>query len=204
MSSQMPGSYSSSKVGGKRKRSELTVARKKTRYAPKRRLTKRDPFPLIMRNVSMRYQDAPGATLSWGGGATYYASLHTKPTALFDYDYTNVVGNKQPLYYDTLLTATGPYANYLVRKWKTTFTVVNMSAVPVVVFVGQASLSGSVTELDQPTEIQNFPDVKKVFLTEKGGEKCIAQITVWGDLKKWTVSNNDDDFVGFYNSNPTN
>ena len=32
-------------------------------------------------------------------------------------------GNKQPLYYDALLSASGPYKNYKVNSWRTTYTI---------------------------------------------------------------------------------
>lgn len=164
---------------------------------------KRDPFPPIWRNINMRYQDAPGYTMSFPGGVSYYNSFSMFPTSLYDYDYSGAIGNKQPLYFDTLFTSQGPYLFYRVKRWKTVITVVNLSTVPVVVYAGHASITGNTVELDTPTEMQNFPDIKKVFLTEKGGEKCIATITLYGDLSKIAPNFKDSDFTGSYNSSPT-
>lgn len=180
-----------------------SIKKAKRRTTRKNWLVKRDPFPPIMRSVNMRYQDSPGYTLSWPGGVSYYNAFHAYPTSLYDYDYSGAIGNKQPLYYDTLLTSTGPYLYYRVKSWKTVITVVNLSTVPVVVFAGQSSITGSVSELDQPTEMQNFPGVKKEFLTEKGGEKCIAKITLFGNTKNIATNAFDTDFTGSYNSSPT-
>lgn len=193
-------------VGTKRKINVETKRTFKKRKMTKKRvgwLIKRDPFPPINKNINFRYQDTPGYTLNWAGGLSYYNNFNMYPTSLFDYDVSNVVGNKQPLYFDTLFTSTGPYAFYRVTSWKTTVTVVNLSAVPVVVFFGQASITGGTAELDTPTEMQNFPGVKKEFLTEKGGEKCIAKITLYGSLRRLARNWQDSDFVGAYNASPT-
>lgn len=193
------------KVGSKRKADTAfkTSSKKRKFFRRTRKLiSKRDPFPRIMRNVIMRYQDTPGYTMSWPGGVSYYNAFHMYPTSLYDFDYSGVIGNKQPLYFDTLCTSTGPYGNFRVKSWKTTVTVVNLSSVPVVVFLGQASLTGGTAELDTPTEVQNFPGVKKEFLTEKGGEKCIAKLTIYGELSKLATTAKDADWTGGYAANP--
>ena len=66
-------------------------------------------------------------------------------------------GNKQPTFFDAILSSTGPYKNYYVESWETTWTVVNMTSVPVRMYVAPA-LNVS-TEVDSQTEAENFPGV---------------------------------------------
>jgi len=39
-------------------------------------------------------------------------TVQVKPNDMYDYDNTGEAGNKQPLYYDALLSASGPYKQY--------------------------------------------------------------------------------------------
>jgi len=47
-------------------------------------------------------------------------TVQVKPNDMYDYDNTGEAGNKQPLYYDALLSASGPYKQYKTISWKTT------------------------------------------------------------------------------------
>lgn len=117
---------------------------------------------------------APGATLQ---------SLSVMLNSLFDFDKTSLAyfGNKQPLYYDTMLTASGPYKSYQVISWKTTFTIVNNNAVPIQVWVYPPIAATS--EIDSIAEADNFPGVKKLYLTAATGSKNIGTVTVTGHQK---------------------
>ena len=96
--------------------------------------------------------------------ASVLSVLHCCPNSLYDFDKTgSSFGNKQPLYYDTMLTVSGPYKAYQVISWKTTYTIVNNSAVPITVFaIPPISATG---EIDSIAEADNFPGVKRLFLT---------------------------------------
>jgi len=48
---------------------------------------------------------------------------------MYDYDNTGEAGNKQPLYYDALLSASGPYKQYKTISWKTTWYFMNQNRV---------------------------------------------------------------------------
>jgi len=55
--------------------------------------------------VTFLYENA----LSKVSGGTNVVTVQVKPNDMYDYDNTGEAGNKQPLYYDALLSASGPY-----------------------------------------------------------------------------------------------
>jgi len=57
-------------------------------------------------------------------------TVQVKPNDMYDYDNTGEAGNKQPLYYDALLSASGPYKQYKTISWKTTWYFMNQTACP--------------------------------------------------------------------------
>lgn len=102
------------------------------------------------------------------------------PNSLYDFDKTSLayLGNKQPLYYDTMLTASGPYKSYQVISWKTTYTVVNQTATPITVFAFPPITAQA--EIDSVAEADNFPGVKRLELSASTGSKNIGTVTVTG------------------------
>jgi len=113
----------------------------KSRFSKKRRVTKRrfttlrrqpdGPFPASKR-ITMVYENA----LTPISGAAAFLSKSVKYNSLYDFDNgTGDLGNKQPLYFDTLFTASGPYKQYKVHSWKATWTFVNTSATPQSIWV---------------------------------------------------------------------
>lgn len=147
--------------------------------------------------VTFLYENAlakvnPGTTL-W--------SLSTIPTGMFDYDVNNYLGNKQPLYFDQLLSATGPYKSYKVISWKTTFTFINEGTTPVNIWVAPA-LTGA-AEVDTAAEADNFPGVKKLYLTSPSGSQNKGSIVVTGHIDDvWKGITEDSGLIGSYTSNP--
>lgn len=135
------------------------------------------------------------------GGAAVFSNCYLQCNSAFDPDGGGFFGNEQPLFYDTLLTASGPYRGYKVISWKTTYTIVNNTGSPLNCFAIGAY--GATAEFDSITEANNFPGVKRQYLTAKSGGKDTATITVTGHIKDvnagtFTDSNN----IGAFNSNP--
>lgn len=113
----------------------------------------------------------------------------------------SVFGNKQPLFFDNLLSSSGPYKQYKVISWKTTYTVVNAGAVPMNVYL--LPPHSAVAEIDSVAEAENFPGVEKRFLTGTGGSKSTCTVTVTGhvdDVYPGVV----DGLVGTFSANPGN
>lgn len=158
------------------------------------------PFPRS-KIINLIYENA----LAPAAGATPLF-LGTKPNSAFDYDNgSGVFGNKQPLYYDSLFSVSGPYKNYKVDRWTTTYTISNESDKSITVFV-MPPLS-SANEIDIVAEADNFPGVKRLYLTPKTGSKSIGTISVTGNVQDVYTSASgrtvgDLGFVGSYNTDP--
>jgi len=85
----------------------------------------------------------------------------------YDFDVDDVAGNKQPLYFDELVTSTGPYQTFTVKSWMTKVEIHNMSTSPLLCYWVQAS---NVTEGDTLIEVQNRTNVRELILTGRGGD----------------------------------
>lgn len=107
-------------------------------------------------------------------------TLNVQLNSVYDFDKTSLAtfGNKQPLYYDTLLTASGPYKSYQVISWKTKFTIVNNTAVPITIWLIPPILATN--EIDSVAEADNFPGVKKLYLTAATGSRNVGSLTLTG------------------------
>lgn len=137
------------------------------------------------------------------GGAANVLTVVTKPNDMYDYDNSGDAGNKQPLYYDTLLTASGPYRQYKVLSWKTTYYFTNTTTnTPVDIFISPPVAAAS--EFDSLAEADNYPGVKRLRLTGINGSKSYGEVTVTGHIKDvYPTISNDSTFVGAYNGSPT-
>lgn len=157
------------------------------------------PFPRS-KNTTLVYENA----LTSVAPAAALVALGTKPNSAYDYDNSSgaAFGNKQPLYYDALLTASGPYKNYKVNSWKTTYTIVNMTEEPLTVFA-MPPLSAT-SEIDSLAEADNFPGVKRLYLTGKSGSKGMGKISVTGNVADvYTSATGEGGMIAAYNADPT-
>lgn len=137
-------------------------------------------------------------------GSSNFLSLAVMNNSLYDFDKSsgNYFGNKQPLYYDSLLSASGPYKAYKVISWRTTYEVVNTGNVTMRVWaIPPTSGSG---EIDSVAECDNFPGVVAMTLTPTTGSKSIGKLTVTGHISDVYTATNDQNLVGGYGSDPTN
>lgn len=136
------------------------------------------------------------------GGASILTSCPIVANGAFDVDVSNFFGNKQPLYYDTLLTASGPYQVYKVVSWKTTYTITNGNATPLNCYA--IGCAASTADFDSLAEAENYPGVKRLYLSSKGGSKDTGTITVTGNISDLNADfTNDRGFGGAYNANPS-
>lgn len=155
------------------------------------------PFPRYKR-CKMVYENA----LTTISGGTNLVSKSVMLNSMFDFDQgTGDLGNKQPLYFDTLLTASGPYKNYKVHSWTTTWTFVNMASSPMTIWIIPPVAASA--EVDSAAEADNFPGVKRLYLTPTGGSKSMGSVTVTGNISDvYNAAKTDLGFEGAYNSNP--
>lgn len=156
------------------------------------------PFPRS-KNTTLVYENA----LTSVAPAAALVTLGTKPNSAYDYDNSSgaAFGNKQPLYYDSLLSVSGPYKNYKVNSWKTTYTIVNMTDEPLTVFAMPPL--GATSEIDFLAEADNFFGVKRLYLTGKGGSRSMGTITVTGNVADiYTSATGEGGLIAAYNADP--
>lgn len=175
------------------------VKRMKRKYNPRLQVS-RGPFPIRM-NTALVYK-APSTTIA-SGGIVSYAGLSLALNNMYDFDYNNVLGNKQPLFYDQLLSVDGPYKSYKVNAWKTTIRFINLSDKALYVYYDPCT--ALITESDSPSEIQNRRGVQSFLLTGQANAKPMCTITKYQTLKSFYPNsvNSSENFSAGYNASPS-
>lgn len=178
-------------------RNQNALGRITGRVAPSKTTLARSLGPFQGKKfVTLLYENA--LTLMNG---TTFGTYNIGCNDAYDVDKTTVYGNKQPLYYDTLLTGGGPYKQYKVHSWKTTYTILNDSTIPINVWVMPPN-SGT-AELDLVSELDNFPGVVRKYLSQRNGANNATEVTVTGHVADVFPGYKDDvTFIGSYNSSP--
>lgn len=182
--------------GAKRYSKKRRVVTKKAKGTPEM-YTKGQVFPDVL-NTTLRYNSTMARVNP--AAASYYFSIIAN--AMYDFDFDNVLGNKQPLYFDELLTNDGPYKSYTCSKWNTKIQIINQSTLPLMVYYAQTS---SVGNSDSLLEVQNMPNVRELILTPSGGDKDSGVILAPGSLSEiyGTKRLNPGDVTGTPSTNPT-
>lgn len=149
--------------------------------------------------VTLEYINTPLAV-----GSSNFLSIPIASNSAYDVDKSTPAyfGNKQPLYYDALLSATGPYRAYKVISWKTTYTFINTATGPMRMWALPSIVNWS--ELDSVTECENFPGVKSGNATGSSGSSSVVTLTVTGHVSD-VFPNYDGDasLVAAYNADPS-
>lgn len=129
------------------------------------------PFPNKLA-TTLLYRSVPVAQSGSGGTGTYF--LNVALNNLFDFDTSNVLGNKQPLFYDQLFSATGPYKRYECKSWRTRITVINTGNEPLSVYWNGRGSAIGVAEEDTLSEVTNRAYMQQFHLGAKGqsGDRC--------------------------------
>jgi len=123
------------------------------------------------------------------------------PNDIFDFDRTTgFLGNKQPLYFDALLSSNGPYRYFKVLSWVTTFTIINRGAAPITLWLTNAPFA---SDIDTVSEVDNLPGVVKKFVDVPGGQAMVS-IKMSGNIKDEYLSQlGDAALTGTYGTSPT-
>jgi len=155
------------------------------------------PFPRV-KYVSFDYSN--GLNLRIPVSNTDVASF--APNDVFDFDRTTgFLGNKQPLFYDTLLGVNGPYKYFKVLSWVTEFTVINRGTAPITLWLTNAP---NASDIDTVAEVDNLPGVIKKFVDVPGGQSMVS-IRQTGNIKDEYLSQTSDAaLTGTYGSSPSN
>lgn len=158
----------------------------------------KSPFPPV-KYTNFIYENE----LTVMSGATNVLVKNVVYNDLYDFDRNGDFGNKQPLYFDTLLSGSGPYKNYKVISWITTWTICNMTTgTPITVWTIPPNATSS--DIDSVAEADNFPGVKRLFLTGREGSKSMGTITTRGHIKDLFATYMDDvSLIASYNTSPT-
>jgi len=124
------------------------------------------------------------------------------PNDMYDFDRTiGWLGNKQPLFFDALLSANGPYRFFKVISWVTEFTIINRGAAPITLWLTNAQLAA---DIDTVAEVDNLPGVVKKFVDVTGGMSMVT-IKHSGNIKDTAASYvGDITNSGTYSSSPSN
>lgn len=156
------------------------------------------PFPDKLQ-TTLLYRSIPiNATGSAGTGTYLLQVMLNSPN---DFDYSNVLGNKQPLYYDQLFSSTGPYQAYECKGWRTRITVINLASTAVSVYWNGQGTGVGVNEEDTLAEVTNRSYHSQFHLAPKGGSGDRVLIKSSGDMAKHSADATTS-AVGFGN-NPT-
>lgn len=163
-----------------------------------------NPFPPVMK-TTMSY---PVTSALYAPAASSGVTL-VALNDIYDFDVSNNLGNTQPLFYDQVLSATGPYTKYRVTAWRVKFTIDNFSQFTsgtnaCALDVGLAQGSTISTDVDTWTELQSSPNLQRRLLQWYGTSlsRCVLEINgtpqefVTGDVK-------DDTLCGAYNGSPS-
>jgi len=155
------------------------------------------PFPRV-KYVSFDYRN--GLTLRTPVSNLDVASYGAND--IFDFDRTTgFLGNKQPLFYDNLLGANGPYKYFKVISWATEFTIINRGSAPITLWLTNAP---NASDIDTVAEVDNLPGVVKKFVDVPGGQ-AMATIRQTGNIKDEYYSQVSDAMLtGTYGTSPTN
>lgn len=139
------------------------------------------PFPDRLQ-TTLLYRSIPiNAT---GSAVTGTYLLQVRLNSANDFDYTNVLGNKQPLYYDQLFSATGPYQAYECKSWRTRITVINLANTAVTVYWNGQGTSIDANQEDALAEVTNRSYHQQFHLAPKGSTGDRTYIKTSGKMSK--------------------
>lgn len=149
-----------------------------------------------LKHVTFIYENP----LTYGGAPAAFQSFQVALNDMYDFDKTAAVfGNKQPLYFDQLIGAAGPYRQFKVISWKTTYTVVNTSDVPITVFGLPPHPDAS--DLNSLAEVQAWPGVRQFAMSAKGG-KDVLSFTMTGHIQDVYQDIQQNGLIGTYTASP--
>lgn len=197
-----------------RKRKSPAAPRKKASAAKRTKVTAK--APTVTGNVGNRttlsmaptpFPKTRWITFDYQNGLFLRSPLATSdvtafcPNDMFDFDRTsdNRLGNKQPLFYDQLIgSGIGPYKQFYVKSWYTTFTIINRGTAPITVWLTPPQTTAA--EVDTVTEVDNLPGVVKKFIDVPGGQSMIT-ISNKGAISDMNAGiEGDTGFTGFANT----
>lgn len=156
------------------------------------------PFPNKLQ-TTLLYRSAAKSLTGSAVTGTYLVQFGLND--LFDFDITNVMDNKQPLYYDQLFSATGPYTRMETKAWRSRITVINLGSEALSIYWNGKGTAVSSSEEDSLAEVTNRSGVQQIHLGPKGSSMDRALIKSFG---KWEDHNTEESGTAqAYNGSPS-
>lgn len=151
--------------------------------------------------------DPPTALLTPGSNQSAYV---IRLTDLFDPDYSNVLGNGQPLFTDQMISATGPYQRFRVDGWKCKVIVQNVSpnttgGSPMALDMYLCQGANNATDVDTFGELISSPGVVTDLIGASGSCKDVKEFYLNGRTLSYIPKGTkyDDDYCGDYATSPS-
>ena len=183
---------------GKRTLTKGRAIRSRTESAGLFKWTGDGPFPNKLATTLLYRSSAKSLTGSAVTG-TYLVQFGLND--LFDFDVTNVMDNKQPLFYDQLFSATGPYQRMETKAWRSRLTVINVGNEALSIYWNGKGSAVGASEEDSVLEVTNRPGVQQFHLAPKGGTMDRCYIKSFG---KWEDHNTEESGTAqAYNGSPS-
>lgn len=160
-----------------------------------RRVVWKNPFP-EKQYLKLRYKDV--ANLTAVAGLDVLAQFRCND--LYDFDYSNLFGNKQPTFFDQLWSATGPYLSFMVVGWTHRIHIQNNEETSCQVGYLDSRL---VNAYDEWSEFENCNRGK---IRTLGGRQKPLTMVVKGNINKHTALSNRPDpvtYSGSYTASPS-
>lgn len=157
------------------------------------------PFPPLV-NRTFRYNDYWSATEAATGTGVFYAM---STSALNDPNSTGV--GHQPMYYDQMFSATGPYLKFLALSTTAIMDVANLSIYPMMCCVYASANNTTPASLTQALE---KPYSRRFMIAGNTGGPCAKRVVfsfpherALGVTKQHLLT--DDYYAGVYNASPS-
>lgn len=165
----------------------------------------KNPFP---REWKTTFSWMPSQVLLAPGAAS--GAFVLRLNDLYDPDYSNSLGNSQPLYFDQLLSATGPYQKFRVDGWRVKIELVNVSPntsggspMPLDIYLMQGATNA--VDVDTFNELISSPGVETAILGPSGTTLGQRSWNFNGRLKDYIPDNTSVDlsWCGDYTTTPS-
>jgi hypothetical protein len=147
---------------------------------------------------------------SWIAPGSASGAFVVRLNDIYDPDYSNSLGNGQPLYTDQMMSATGPYQCFRVDGWKATVNLCNVSPttaggspMPLDVYIMQGATNA--TDVDTFSELAALPGVETDLLGPSLTVLCQKEWSFNGRTRDYIpkITSEDDSYSGAYNASPS-
>jgi len=152
------------------------------------------------------YPDKLTKVLTWRGAPYYSSSAITNGGAFrlvvngYSPDYDVVFGSGNPLHFSNLCASSGPYQNYIVKRWSVSWQIINAHSYEMEALVDQGTF---VTDSDTLSEIRTRPNVMRQILSASGTDAARTEIICSGTTNEFRPDKNDfEELAGNSATNP--